>query len=542
MQVNLFGEEELSVLRIEEAAKVANVSIATIRNWIKTGYLRQIQKGFVSASSFNDFMSNFVGVEKLTSRANKSFKDFHKSSSNFLDIKSLKDGIIGEDLGSHYENSLSESYRNREGIFYTPSWIVKDMLQDIQIKNDSKFLDPCCGSGNFLIEAIRKGIQPENVYGFDTDENAVQITKKRIKDEFGKDAPNIKVGDFLIESIKLKEIGVYFDFVFTNPPWGKKIDNSTKKEFAKFYDSGNSLDSSAIFLAASLNLLKENGILGFLLQDAFFKISTFEDIRKKILSKELKKVVDYGNVFKGLIAKAQAIILKNKEPEPGSIVECKGNNFNFYRSLESFISNPKRIINFWVNKEESEIIKRLYEVNHITLKDKAKWALGIVTGNNKKYLSSVPQKDFIPIFKGSDITKSGLKNPTNFISQDFSKFQQVAPLDMYKAKEKIIYRFISSDLCFYYDDNQRFILNSANLLIPNNIGISTKQLCDLLNSEIINWLFKKLFATHKVLRGDLELLPIHIDYFKAIENFSEKNYLDYLGIEKVENGTFRIKR
>ncbi len=65
---------------------------------------------------------------------------------------------------------------------------------------------------------------------------------------------------------------------------------------------------------------------------------------------------------------------------------------------------------------------------------------------------------------------------------------------MYQAKEKLIYKFISSDLCFFCDTQQRYILNSANLLIPMNMGITAEQLTNLLNSEIINWLFKKCYA------------------------------------------------
>jgi len=85
-----------------------------------------------------------------------------------------------------------------------------------------------------------------------------------------------------------------------------------------------------------------------------------------------------------------------------------------------------------------------------------------------------------------------------------------------------------------------FNLNSSNILIPKNIDISAQQLTDLLNSEIINWLFKKIFSTHKVLRGDLELLPIHNGYFRKYEKFTEENYLKYLQIQKDNNGEYQL--
>jgi site-specific DNA-methyltransferase (adenine-specific) len=540
MQTNLFGEMEANGLTIVQAAKTTNVSTATIRNWIKTGYLTQLGKGLVTQESLDNFMSNIAGKEKLNSRANKLQKDEHNHNEVTNKIKFLSQNFSGENAGIEYENSLSDSYRNKEGIYYTPSRIVRDMLKNVVIKSDLKFLDPCCGSGNFIIEAIKAGISPENACGFDIDENAVFMTKERIRKEFGFHTQNIKVGNFLKEAIHLKRENKSFDLIFTNPPWGKKIEKSDKERIASIYGCGNSLDTTSLFMGASFSILKQTGILGFLVQEAFFNISTFEDMRNKALSKRILHLVDYGKAFKGLVTKAQAVVIENSESQFDTTVECCYDNVTFYRPLKSFKNNPKSIVNFWTDESESQVIDKLYSVKHITLQGKAEWALGIVTGNNEKYCRDSQQECHVPIYKGSDITKSGLKKAATFILKDFSKFQQVAPLDMYLADEKLIYKFISSDLCFHYDDRQRFILNSANLLIPFDIGITAKQLADLLNSEIINWLFKKVFSTHKILRGDLELLPVHTGYFAQYKDFSEEKYLDYLQIEKIKNGTFRV--
>lgn len=540
MKRNIFSEIETDGLTIEQAAKIANVSIATIRNWIKAGYLLQSAKGIISLESFKTFMSEIVGKEKLNARANKLFKNNHNHREVTDKIDFFLKKYKGEQIGIEYENSLSEAYRNKEGVYYTPSWIVKDMFKNIKINSDFKFLDPCCGSGNFIVEAIRQGVAPENVYGFDTDENAVLITKQRIKDEFGYDAINIKIGDFLQEAYKFKQNNMLFDLIFTNPPWGKKIEKSEKEKYATLYDCGNSLDTTSFFLGASISILKPNGFLGFLIQEAFFNITSFEDIRKKVLDKKVLRFVDYGKPFKGLITKAQAIIIENKPSKPQDTIECYYENKIFIRTLQSFVENPKHIFNFYTNESEAEVIKKLYSIKHITLKDRAKWALGIVTGNNNKFCSKYPKEGYVPVYRGSDITKSGIKEPSLFILNDFSKFQQVAPLDMYHSKEKIIYKFISFNLCFYCDTKQRYFLNSANMFVPFNIEITAQQLTMLLNSEIMNWLFKKLFSTHKVLRSDLELLPIHVDYFSYNQEFSETEYLKYLQIYKTNNGSYKI--
>jgi site-specific DNA-methyltransferase (adenine-specific) len=413
------------------------------------------------------------------------------------------------------------------------------MFVNVEIKQNYKFLDPCCGSGNFIIEAIKTGIAPENAYGFDVDENAVAITKERIRREIGFESPNIIAGDFLNEALKLRRQGKTFDLIFTNPPWGKKISKPDKEKFSALFGCGNSLDTSSLFMNAGFIVLNKCGILGFLIQEAFFNITAFESIRNNVLEKEILRLIDYGKAFKGLLTKAQAIIVLNETCNKDSQIECCYDDVSFYRSSKSFKSNPKRIFNFWTNDEESQVIDRLYSIKHTTLQGKAKWALGIVTGNNDGFCKNTQIEGYIPVYKGSDITRSGLKEAATYIPDNFGKFQQVAPIKMYQAKEKLIYRFIASHLCFFYDDSQRYILNSANLLIPVDVGISAKQLSELLNSEIINWLFQKLFNTHKILRSDLELLPIHIDYFNQYSEFCDESYLEYLQITKTENGTYK---
>lgn len=150
----------------KQLAKQYNVSLQTINNWLKNG---------------------FDTKDKLHKRANKQFKDTINKDYVF--------SKFDDNTGFEYENSLGESNRNKLGIYYTHISVVKDML-NFNLNNDLTFLDPCCGSGNFIIEILRMGFKIENVYGYDIDENAVYITKQRIKEEFGYDAVNIKICNF----------------------------------------------------------------------------------------------------------------------------------------------------------------------------------------------------------------------------------------------------------------------------------------------------------------------------------------------------------
>src|SRR5690606_17506275 len=173
---------QLQLKSISEVALELQVSELTIRNWVKTGVLSISENGKIPQESIDFFFEKVAGKQKLNARANKLLKDFHNHKEISEEIQNkINNSTNPETLGITYEVSLSDSYKNKEGIYYTPEFIVKDMMKGFEKDlSDKTFLDPCCGSGNFILKAIRLGFKPENVFGFDVDENAVEITKKRI--------------------------------------------------------------------------------------------------------------------------------------------------------------------------------------------------------------------------------------------------------------------------------------------------------------------------------------------------------------------------
>lgn len=546
---------ELKTLSLKSAAEQLNVSVVSIHNWIKDGSLKT-NDGCLTQECIDDFKRDFLNKNKLSSRANKQYKDVHNHNQLTEDIKlKINSELSGEEISDCYEASLSESYKNKEGIYYTPQYIVEDMMRDITDVEGKTFLDPCCGSGNFIIEAIKKGFAPENVYGFDTDANAVAITKKRIKELCGYESDNIFCEDFLsqqvnkstsqqvethrmcpIKILRFSDSQVFkFDYIFTNPPWGKKLNKKDKDKYSELYNSGNSSDTASLFYFASLKMLKENGMLGFLLPDSFFNITTFEDARKSLLTLNIKRLIDYGRPFKGLMTKAMTFVATNDESlnsKDEREVNCEIFNVKKHlRSQGSFFDIPKHILNFHIEEKESDIMRRLFAMPHVTLKDNATWALGVITGNNSKLCHKESGEGLVPIFRGKDIFKDRIAEPTLFINENLEGCRQVADIDCYKAKEKIVYRFISNKIVCHCDTEQRYILNSANLFIlRDDFPLTHNQVADLLNSDIMNWLFRSIFNTHKILRSDLELLPIWHEYFESYENFSEENLREYLGV------------
>ena len=526
-------------VRISDAATRLSVSNSTIRNWIKTGLLTSPTRGYVSNSSLKLAMSNLIGDSKLTSRANKSAKaqGDHELNKITTISRELHSDIWDDSLPQRYEQSLSESHKNKEGIFYTDKIVVTDMLKDTPIDDQTTFLDPCCGCGNFILEAIEKGIRVENIYGFDTDPIAIEITKKRIYHKTGRLAPNIICTDFLAIASSLDR---KFDLIFTNPPWGKKLQKKQKEELSQLYKTGLNTDSCSLFAFASVQLLAKSGTLGFLLPESVLNIATFQPLRALLLSLSIRKIKNYGKAFDGIQSRAYSIIVKNLSPREYHQIQCVETEAH-YRLQSSFMHNPNRIFNIWSTSEEQNTINKLLNLPHYSLKDNADWGLGIVTGDNKSKCKQLFEEGLVPIFRGKDITPNQLNAPTLYIDPDLSKYQQTASPSIYYADKKIIYRFISTHLVFFCDTKQSLILNSANaLVLKKDFPISSEQLVSLLNSKIINWLFTKIFRTHKILRKDLEALPIYSNCYKN-DTFDEETFLHNNQITYT-NGTYSIKR
>ncbi len=543
-QIDLFGKVELDTISIDDSAQRLGVSTATIRNWLKTGYLRSVGLGRITEESIKHFQNEIAGKEKLNQRANKSLKDSHNHDSTvslFIKRAQSADSTVSN-LGEDYQSILSDSYRNKEGVYYTSPSVVRDLFVQPQCNiEQSTFCDPCCGSGNFIVRALELGFSPENIFGYDVDPVAVEITKARIREFCGYNSRNIHKADFL--SVATEKKPPLFDVIYTNPPWGKKLPKEERDYLGARLKSGSSLDTCSLFFFACLECLTESGTLGLLLPESFFNISTFESARVRALGLSVKRLVDYGKAFKGLLTKAQALVLTNSPVESNRTVSCESGAKSIPRSINSFSCNPKSILNLNCDEESVDTLESLFKMPHITLADRASWGLGIVTGNNKKFLQSSPKEGFIPVFKGSDISQSGLNAPSNYIPADLGKYQQVAPLILFEAREKLIYKFISSRLCFFCDTQQRFVLNSANMLIPNDdFPVPTKVLGELLSSDFMNWMFASIFNTHKILRGDLESLPIYSQFLEGSSSFEEESYIKRLNIERKFNGTYRIKK
>jgi len=196
-----------------------------------------------------------------------------------------------------------------------------------------------------------------------------------------------------------------------------------------------------------------------------------------------------------------------------------------------FETTPDNIFNIHFSNLSVKIIQQIESLDNVYLKDNTLFILGIVTGNNKKYLLSKKiSKEYSPIIVGKDLSKFKIDFSKNYFVYDKNILQQVAPRSYYEKPEKLIYKFIGKNLTFVYDNKKRFTLNNANAIVPNIPGLEIKYILGVLNSELMQFYYSKSFFTVRVLRGNLERLPI----FKASKQQQKKVISLVEKIEKLE--------
>lgn len=434
----------------------------------------------------------------------------------------------GDDfLGLLYQSVFSEGNKSEQGSYYTPSQLVEESLSHI-VYPIKTFMDPCCGTGKYLLLAAKKfNLTPENVFGFDCDSIAVNITKINLliayKDKEFK--PNIMCIDSLSELATgemfcdTNELLGQIDAIATNPPWGAYKNLKNKNAC---YGKVKSGESFSMFLEKSIQLLRKGGRLSFILPESLLKVKVHSDIREIILNEtKISTITMLGRRFTGVFSPVIRLDLIKETALDNWFVSVERNGKSEHIEQERFNKNDQFTFDIAVGSDEERVLKSIYSNRHITLTKNAEWALGIVTGDNKNHLIDKQIEGTEAVFRGSDVCQYYLGEPKSFIKFTPTVFQQVAPERFFRASEKLIYKFISNKLAFAYDDKQCLTLNSANIVIPTIPGMSIKVVLAFLNSSVFQYIFEKKFSTHKVLRGDLEKLPfpyVEMDLHQQIEN------------------------
>ncbi|MCQ2309973.1 MAG: N-6 DNA methylase [Bacteroidales bacterium] len=403
-------------------------------------------------------------------------------------------------LGLVYQMLLTEGEKNTIGSYYTPFNIAKNMTKGLDFSGCQTFFDPCCGSGVFMLAL--ENARPEQIFGCDNDPIAVMLAKFNLLLKFPDEdfEPQICCCDYLKTSSPqtpgyLKHLQTY---IVSNPPWGAAIIDSEKKRISQ-------KESFSFFFEKSFQQLENDGVVRFLLPESILNVRCHKAFREFLLNNgNLASISLYSDAFSGVQTKYVDVELRRQDGDESRVKVIENDRTRFV-SKSSFLLTKNLNFNL-LSEEDEKMVRKILSKGKYTLAGST-WALGVITGDNRHKLKDRQGRRLEPIYTGKEIEPYTLKTPRKFIEFKRGDFQQVAKDEIYRAEEKLVYKFISNKLVFAYDNTKSLFLNSANILIPNIPGMSIKTVLAFLNSDLYEFIYKSLFDEIKILRGNLEELP-----------------------------------
>jgi len=388
-------------------------------------------------------------------------------------------------LGHIFEHSLSEieeiaaeiegtatdktkSKRKKDGIFYTPKYITQYIVENtvgtlckekrkefeiVEIEFDGsykikegtlsakgkklfetleaykkwlltlKIVDPACGSGAFLNQALNfliaehksiddiiaeltntplrlfdteKSILENNLYGVDINEESVEIAKLSLwlrtahRDrKLSNLNSNIKCGNSLIDDPEVAGDKAFdwnkefpeimgnggFDVVIGNPPYvhlEKIKDTSLALKNANYQTYHSQGDIYCVFVEKGIDVLKHNGLISYIMPNKWLQAGYGKPLREYFLKYKMIELIDFGDIqiFDGATTYPCIFISQKNEPQKEiSISVLKESNsldfiFNVKHTAEMFETSSFNG-DTWVitSKKEQTFLAKLQNEN-----------------------------------------------------------------------------------------------------------------------------------------------------------------------------------
>lgn len=278
------------------------------------------------------------------------------------DVSVYFDKIISKQFG--FERTINTNHKKQNGVFLTNSLgAVDNILSIVEINSNifhKKVLEPSCGQGIFILKLISNVYKvfpdeklihyfiSKNIFFVDIQKEMVEKTISNIKSLykylFGIDYSgpfNCIVNDFTdkpSKNILLFDepsenpfVSLYnsFDYVIGNPPYvtlyGRRDKKQSETQRINYLRNYNQFPESVkngkinlvmLFIEHSLDLLKKNGKLSFIVDVSFFE-TAYQYTRKYLLDKTKIEEL-HINIKEFDVASGQVIIKLTKSSDNGA--------------------------------------------------------------------------------------------------------------------------------------------------------------------------------------------------------------------------------
>ncbi len=504
---------------------------------------------------------------------------------------------------------IDDSYRKKDGKLNKKGKKLFDTFKNYKDWLFTlKILDHACGSGAFLNQTLTflitehklidnlfaeltgdllrmhdtdKFILENNIFGVDINEESVEIAKLSLwlrTAQRGRTlsdlSDNIKCGNSLISNPDIAPKNAFdwntefneiinnggFDVVIGNPPYGadiKKQADYLRKTYTTFTLSG---ESYVLFTEKSINLLRENGRLGFIIPDTYLNLDFTLPLRNFLLkNSNIEKIVLLPtNVFNSATVDTTNLILQ-KKPETKTFHEnnvdikllskksgsIEWDNFNRELQISTKIWAQENA--FLINSDNNEIqIINKVDQQFGTLGTIAEMYSGIKCYElgkgipaqteemrDSKPYTSIEKKEsrWQPFLEGKHIDRYKLLwNYNSWIN--YGEWL-AAPRNKqnFEGEKILIRKIVNSRLIANYVSFTSYCNTLLFVLkLRDKSSVSYKSLLGVLNSNFIGWYYKHKFQISnedtfpQIMIRDILKFPIPTANQQVLEEIEKKVY------------------
>jgi hypothetical protein len=306
--------------------------------------------------------------------------------------------------------------RKESGAHYTPtqlaSFVALKIVSNYDFNNltDIRILDPAIGDGELIISLLnelsifKKKLNIE-VFGFDTDNNALRIASNRISMQFPYIHLFLSDEDFLEYAIRYGSNDLFtpkaekFDLVIANPPYVRTqvLGAKDARRISHIFNLSGRSDLYHAFLLGISMILKPGGLVGVITSNRFMTTKSGGRVRSALINKfKILHVWDLGDtqLFEAAVLPSVLLLKRKNGNENYNIASFTSIYSTTSKNVEHEVINVIDALNFkGVVKTESG---QLFEVK-VGFLDHGQQSDGvwrIATVNSDNQLSKVKANSY----------------------------------------------------------------------------------------------------------------------------------------------------
>jgi len=242
--------------------------------------------------------------------------------------------------GRAFQKVFLPALRAGMGQYFTPHNVVRFIVESVAPSSKHLILDPFCGSGHFLTQAldhVRGHSDPRSsndfayhkLHGIEKSERMVRVAMTDMR-LHGDGHANLRCTDALLPFGNYPDLDrESFDLVLTNPPFGSVLGAEAFKSLGEFELLGTrrKIPLELLGIERSLTFLRPGGVLAIVLPESVFVNPSTRFVRDWIVSKAqiraiislpLETFAPFGANIKTSVMFCQK--LKGAQPNPKKVL------------------------------------------------------------------------------------------------------------------------------------------------------------------------------------------------------------------------------